>query len=75
MESIPNLWWSVTTKDRSAKVSRDVTESRFTRLSYKMVAALFIIFFVIDELVNKYREKKYGKYSAEKKEIVCKGNR
>ena len=75
MESIPNLWWSLTSKDRSAEVSRDLTETRVSRLSYKMVAAIFIVFFVIDELVTRYRENKYGKYFPEKKEIVRKGNR
>ena len=72
MESIPNLWWSLTSKDRPAKVSRDRTETRVSRLSYKMVAALFIVFFVIDELLSRYRENKYGKYCPEKKKLSVK---
>ena len=72
MESIPNLWWSVTSKDRSGKVSDDRTETRVSRLSYKMVAAIFIVFFVIDELVSRYRENKYGKYFPEKKKLSVK---
>ena len=72
MESIPNLWWSLTSKDRPAKVSRDRTETRVSRLSYKMVAALFIVFFVIDELLSRYRENKYGKYFPEKKKLSVK---
>ena len=73
MESIPNLWCSLTSKDRSAKVFGDRTETRVSRLSYKMVAAIFIVFFVIDELVTRYRENTYGKYFPEKKKLSVKG--
>ena len=69
MESFPNLFWSFRSTHNSAQAPCDLTETRLTRLCYKIVAALFIIFFVTDELVNRYRENRYGKYSAGKKKL------
>ena len=69
MESLPNLFWSYRSVNKSAQAPCDLTETRLTRLCYKIVAALFIIFFVTDELVNRIREKRYGKYSVGKKKL------
>ena len=69
MESFPNLFWSFRSAHKSAQAPCDLTETRASRLCYKIVAALFLIFFVIDELVDRYRENRYGKYSAGKKKL------
>ena len=69
MESFPNLFWSLRSSDKSVQAAYDLTETRLTRLSYTILAALFIIFFVADELANRYRENKWRKHAAGHKKV------
>ena len=61
-----NLFWLFTSGDEAVQPPCSITEARLTRLTYIIVAALFIVFFVTDELVNRYRENRREKCCARK---------
>ena len=63
MESFPNLYWSIRSEGKSSQEPRDVTATSVSRVGYTILAAIFIIFFVADELVHKYRESRRRKVS------------
>ena len=63
MESFPNLAWSIRSQDKPSQETRDVTETRLSRVGYIILASLFIAFFVADELLHRYRESKRRKLS------------
>ena len=58
MESFPNLFWSIRPEEKQSQETRDLTETRLSRVGYIILASLFIAFFVADELLHRYRESK-----------------
>ena len=69
MESFPNLFWSIRSEDKPSQEPRNLTETRLSRVGYIILAALFIFFFVADELLNRHRESRRRKLSAGQKRI------
>ena len=63
METFSNLVWSIRSQDKPTQETRDVTETRLSRVGYIILASLFIAFFVADELLHRYRESKRRKLS------------
>ena len=70
MESFPNLFWSMRSEDSPSQEQVDVTATRLSRLGYIILATLFIVFFVADELSNRYRESRDRKLSARQRRAV-----
>ena len=68
MESFPNLVWSIRSEDKPSQETRDLTETSLSSVGYIILAALFIIFFVADEVLHRCREGKRRKLSARQKE-------
>ena len=63
MDSIPNLYWSIKSEGKSSQETRGVVASGASRVGYTILAAVFIAFFIADELLHKYRESRLRKFS------------
>ena len=63
MQSFPNLFWSIRSEDKPSQETRDITETGLSRVGYIILASLFIVFFVADELLHMYRKSKLRKLS------------
>ena len=75
MELFPNLFWSIRSEDKPSQEARDLTETRVNRAGYIILAVLFIVFFVADELVNRCRENKRRKVpTRQKRESLLESN-
>ena len=67
MESFPNLFWSIRPEEKPSQETLDLTETSLSRVGYIMLAALFIAFFVVDELLHRYRGFRRRKLSTGQK--------
>ena len=65
MESFANLFWSIRSEGKSSQETRNATATSLSRVGYTFLAAIFVVFFVADELLHKYRESRRRKLSTE----------
>ena len=63
MESFPKLYWSERSEGERSRETRKATATSSSRVGYALLAAIFIVFFVIDELLHKFRESRRRKLS------------
>ena len=63
MESFPKLYWSERSEGERSRETREATATSSSRVGYALLAAIFIVFFVIDELLHKFRESRRRKVS------------
>ena len=73
MESFPNLFWSIRPEEKQSQETRDLTETRLSRVGYIILAALFIVFFIVDELLHRYRGMRRRKLSTGQKRTSAVG--